>query len=155
LAPNVKRKTVPAATGELLSETTIMEKKTATATADTAYGKKLETPITFDYSWTSYATVDEVRAADKWPNDRKIVKMVTAMAKAAGRSAGQAAAFEAAGIIKPTAENDPQVALKDMARTLALQKNADGTRKFTDEEVRKRASLALGIEWADEDEDTE
>lgn len=132
-----------------------MEKKTSTATAETAHGKVLPTPITFGYEWTVYANVEEVKAADKWPNDRKIVKMVNAMAKAAGRSAGQAAAFDAAGIIKPTAENDPQVALKDMARTLSLQKNADGTPKFTAEEIRKRASQALGIEWADEDEDQE
>ncbi len=130
-----------------------MENKTATATATTAYGKVLDTPITFGYDWSTYATPEEVRAAGKWPNDRKIVKMVNAMAKAAGRSAGQAAAFDAAGIIKPTAENDPQVALKDMARTLALQKNADGTRKFTDEQVRERASLALGIEWDDESDE--
>lgn len=132
-----------------------MEKKTATATAYTAYGKKLDTPIPFDYSWTVYSTAEEVKAADKWPNDRKIVKMITAMDKASGRSAGQSAAFEAAGIVKPDASNDPQIALKDMFRTLAKQTLPDGSRKFTDDEARKRASLALGIEWADEDEDEE
>lgn len=130
-------------------------KKTATATAYTAHGKKLDTPITFDYTWSVYGSSDDVKAADKWPNDRKIAKMVTAMEKGSARSAGQAEAFEAAGIVKPTAANDTQVALKDMFRTLMLQTKADGTPKFTVDEARKRASLALDIEWADDDEDDE
>jgi hypothetical protein len=130
-----------------------MEKKTATATAYTAHTKKLDTPITFDYSWTIYANKEEIVAADKWPNEKKIVKMVNAMEKGSGRSAGQAAAFEAAGIVKPTAANDPQVALKDMFRTLAQQVLPDGSRKFTDEQARERAALALGLEWDDDDSD--
>lgn len=134
--------------------TMAITKKTATATAYTAHGKKLENPVTFSYTWSVFGTAEDVRTADKWPSEKKIAKMVTAMEKGSARSAGQAEAFEALGIVKPTAADDPQIGLKDMLRTLLQLKNADGTAKFTLEEARKRAALATGVDWADdEDED--
>jgi hypothetical protein len=129
-------------------------KKTATATAYTAHGKKLDTPVTFTYTWSVYGNIEDVKSADKMPNEKAIAKMVTAAAKGSARSAGQSEAFEALGIVKPTAADDPQIGLKDMAKTLRQLKNADGTPKFTEAQVRERAALAVGVDWADdEDED--
>jgi hypothetical protein len=124
-----------------------MEKMTATSESKTAYGKKLDTPISYDYSWTAYQNYEELVAAkDELTNDEQVKARNTERLNNA-RQKALTAALAAAGHVKPTAENDPQVGLRDMFKTLQTAKLPDGTRRYTDAQAREIASTNLGVEW--------
>lgn len=128
-----------------------MVEKTGTSEAKTAYGKKLDTPLTYDYKWTEYADGPELVAAkdemtlDEQVKQRNIDRMANARQKAL------TARLEAAGITKPTAANDDQVRLRDMFKTLMTAKDkTTGQPLYTEEQARAFASQACGgIEWAE------
>lgn len=121
-----------------------MKHHKSTATANTAYGKALATPITFDFEWDTFD--GETDEGFKPLTLAEQVKVRNGEAKANSRSAAQSKAFTDAGIVKPTAENDPQVRLRDMFRTLQTA-GLPGPRKYTDEQARDMASTLIGAEW--------
>jgi hypothetical protein len=126
-----------------------MENKTGTSTATTAYGKKLDAPISYDYKWTNYQSHAElVEAKDELTNDEQVKVRNTERQNNARQKALQAA-LDLAGIVKPTAENDPQIGLRDMFKTLQTAKLPDGSRRYTDAQAREVASTTLGVEWAE------
>lgn len=127
-----------------------MENKTGQSVATTAYGKKLDSPLTYDYAWTTYKNYDELVAAkDELTNDEQVKVRNTERQNNARQKALQAA-LDAAGIVKPTAENDPQIGLRDMFKTLQTAK-IPGTqeRKYTDAQAREIAATTLGVDWAE------
>lgn len=126
-----------------------MVEKTGTSVATTAYGKKLETPISYDYKWTVYNDGPELVAAKDELTIDEQVKVRNTERQNNARQKALAAALENAGIVKPTAENDPQVGLRDMFKTLQTAKLPDGSRRYTDEQARAVASQMLGVEWAE------
>ena len=121
--------------------------KKATSVATTAYGKKLDTPISYDYEWTTYPDGDTLKAANDMLSIDEQVKVRNTERQSAARQKRLTAVLDAAGIVKPTAENDPQIALRDMFKTLQTAKTPDGQRKYTDEAARAMASQMLGVEW--------
>jgi hypothetical protein len=126
-----------------------MEQKTGTSEAKTAYGKPLATPIVYDYKYNVYVTDEELVAAkDEMTLAEQRKTRNTEMLNNARQKALQAA-LDAAGIVKPTAENDPQIGLRDMFKTLQTAKLPDGTRRYTDAQARDIASTNLGVEWAE------
>jgi len=117
-----------------------MTKETFEAKAEKAHGKLLPSPIVFQVTVEKYDGIEEVRAANDYPSDADVVDFLNAARKAAATTAARTAALEAAGIVKPTRDNDPQVRLKEMA---ALFKSNG----MTMDAARSAASTALGIEW--------
>lgn len=126
-----------------------MENKSATSTASTAYGKKLDTPLPYDYKWTAYENGEELVAAkDELTLDEQVKTRNTERQSNARQKALQAA-YDAAGIVKPTAENDEQVRLRDMFKTLMTAKAPNGEAKYTEAQAREVASTVVGVEWAE------
>lgn len=120
-----------------------MQDKVGSSVAETAYGKKLETPIPYDYKFTAYETIDEVKAANDMLTDDETIKVRNTERLSKARQAALAAAFTAAGIVKPTIENDEQLRLREMFKVLQASK------RYTDEAARELASNTLGIAWAE------
>jgi LPS O-antigen subunit length determinant protein (WzzB/FepE family) len=121
-----------------------VENKVATSTATTAYGKKLDAPINYEYKWSTYANIDELRTAKDELTDEEQVKVRNTERQNNARQKALQAALDAAGIVKPTIENDEQLRLRDMFKVLMSSK------KYTEEQARDLASTTLGIEWATE-----
>jgi hypothetical protein len=120
-----------------------MKNQKDTAVAKTAWTLPLDTPITYPYSWTEYESFEELQAAkDELTNDEQ-VKVRNVERKNNARQKAYAVAMTEAGIVKPTAENNEQVRLKDMFKVLMTSK------KYTEEQARELASTTLGIEWAE------
>lgn len=124
-----------------------MTNKTGTSVANTAHRKTLATPITYNYKWVEFDTEEELVAAKEEMTLEEQRKARNTDRLNNARTKALTAALDAAGIVKPTAENDPQVALKDMFKTLQTAKLPDGTRRYTDEQAREIASTNLGTEW--------
>jgi hypothetical protein len=106
------------------------------------YGKPLPTALTYATSYDKFENADEVRAANSWPKDSDVVDFVNARAKATARQKAMQAAVDAAGIIKPTLENDDQMKLREMARILVAAGKSE-------QEARDIASATLGLSWED------
>jgi hypothetical protein len=126
-----------------------VENKTGQSVAEKAWGKKLDAPISYEYSYTTYESGEELVAAkDELTIDEQL-KVRNSERQTNARQKALAVALDAAGIVKPTAENDSQIALRDMVKTLLTSKMPDGSRRYTEEKAREVASLNLGVEWAE------
>jgi hypothetical protein len=126
-----------------------VEKKTKASVAETAYGEKLAQPIAYEYSWEVYENPEELKAANDQLTLAEQVKVRAAEAQANARQKALTAALEAAGIVKPTAENNEQVRLRDTYKMLMTAKLADGSPKYTPEQAREVASTVIGADWAE------
>jgi hypothetical protein len=118
-----------------------MKTLTFTAIAETAYGKAIE-PIKYTGSFDAFDSIVELKAANEFPNDAEIVKLVNNQRKANARQKALNVALDAAGIIKPTLENDEQLRLREMFKILQAAGKSEA-------EARQIASVTLGIEWAE------
>lgn len=94
-----------------------MKSETFSGTMESAYGKTLPTPVKFSGSFESLESIEEVRAANEYPDDKEVVAWANAKRKASARQKSMNAALEAAGISKPTLE-DPQVQLATIIKAL-------------------------------------
>jgi hypothetical protein len=138
----VKRKTGAAAPA-ITSKKNVMENKTGNSTANTAYGAKLDSPIAYTYKWTAYQNIDEVRAANDLLTDEEQLKVRNTERLNNARQKALQAALDAAGIVKPTIENDEQLRLREMFKVLMASK------KYTEDAARELAANTLGIAWAE------
>ena len=120
-----------------------MENKTANATAATAYGKALPQPIKYEYTWEVYQNIDEVKAKGDMLSDDEVIKVRNTERQQNARQKALQAALDAAGVVKPTIENDEQLRLRDMVKVLLSSK------RYTEEQARQLASQTLGIQWAE------
>jgi hypothetical protein len=80
------------------------------ATVETAYGKKLDTPLTFDYTYDELEKGDEIPAKEM-PDADDLITYVNAKRNASARSTAQTKILDANEIKKPD--------LKDAAFRLA------------------------------------
>lgn len=127
-----------------------MVTKKATSTATTAYGRKLDTPLPYEYEWTVYESFDELQAAkDELTNDEQVKTRNTERLSNARQKALQKALDEA-GIVKPTAENDEQIRLKDAVKTFLTAKLPDGTPRYDMAAARALAEQVIGAKFDDE-----
>lgn len=117
------------------------EMKSEKGTIKEFNGKKLAEPLDYDYTWKSYVDIDEVRSANKMPDDEAIVKFVNDASQKAARSKAYFKKLEDAGLEKPTLENDPQLRLRTIYNALMASK------QFTEAQAREMASNNLGVAW--------
>lgn len=120
-----------------------MTEKSTKGTANTAYGKKLDTPVDYSYSWKAYENIDEVKAANDLLTDDEIVKVRNDQRQLSARNKAQVEALKAAGYEKPTLETDEQLRLREMFKVLMSSK------RYSEDEARNLASTTLGIDWAE------
>jgi hypothetical protein len=83
-----------------------------------------------------------VNEKNEYPKDSEIVTFVNARRKASARQKAMQAAVDAAGIVKPTLENDAQLRLKNIAKSLVAGGKSEA-------EAREIASTITGEVWAD------
>lgn len=95
-----------------------MKTETFSGTIENAYGKPLPEPVKFNGTFEAFQSIDEVRSKNEYPKDTEIVNFVNARAKANARQKAMQAALDAAGIEKPTLENDKSLQYKTMLKTL-------------------------------------
>ena len=120
-----------------------MENKTEKSTAETAYGQKLDAPISYQFSYTVYENAEELVAAKDELTVAEQVKIRNTERKNNARQKALSAALEAAGIVKPTIENNEQLRLREMLKTLMSSK------KYTEEAAKELAAQVLGLTWED------
>lgn len=123
-----------------------MKEFTKNTSTSRAYNKDLATPVPFTFKWKIYETEDEMVAAGAQMSLKQQRIAVNAAAKQTARQAALTEALTAAGIVRPTIENDDQLRLKNMYTVLMSSK------RYSEDEARELAANTLGIEWA-EDED--
>jgi|SRR6187399_125025 len=120
-----------------------MKTVTETAVIESAFGKVINPPINFEYSFDAFENVTEMRAANEFPKDSEVLDMVNTKRKGAALSAQRTLTLKANNIEKPTLENDPQEQLKTIYLGLRAAKKSH-------EEARATASAVTGIEWTSE-----
>lgn len=98
-----------------------MKNVTKRATVATAYGQTLAEPISFEYSFDELGPKDEIPAAEM-PDADDLRSFVNQKRNAAARSKAQSEALSAAGINKPTLE-DENVRLATMVKVLVAAGN--------------------------------
>jgi hypothetical protein len=114
-----------------------MKKVTFDGTMENAYGKQLPTPIPFNGSYDAFENYEEVKSANELPSNDEVLAFVNNKKKANARQKAMQAALEAAGIEKPTLENDKDLQWKTMYKSLI----ASG--KYTEEKARELTSDML------------
>lgn len=91
--------------------------ETFKGTIETAYGDKLATPLAFSGEYEHLTSVDEIPADEKLSTD-DILAVVNNKRKANARQAAMNAVLSENNIQKPTLENNPQLQLRTMIKTL-------------------------------------
>jgi len=125
-----------------------MTTKSETSSFSTFYGTKLPAAVSFDYTWTEYPDTDAMVAAKAELTLEEQLKVVNTDRQIAARAAALTIAQKNAGLVKPTAENNDQVRLKELYKNLQTAK-VNGVRKYTDAEAREVASTVSGVAWVD------
>lgn len=120
-----------------------MKEIKGSSVAQTAYGKKLDTPITYDYIYNAYENGDELVAAKDELTIDEQVKFRNNERLSNARQKSLQAALDAAGIVKPTIENDDQLRLRDMFKVLMSSK------RYDEATARELAATTLGLSWAE------
>lgn len=133
-----------------------MKKVSFGGVTENAYGKALsslktesgETLRSLKYAadYEEYTNIDEVKAANDMPNDTEVVKYRNQQRKAKARAAAIQVSLDAAGVIKPTIENDDQLRLKRMFDIFVANGSSEA-------EAREKAANALNLQWSDEDDE--
>jgi len=121
--------------------------KAKSSETSTAYGKKLDTPIKFSWEWKEYPDFATLKSAGDMLSEEEQLKTRNTEREAKARGKALTAALKAAGYEKPTEENDPQIGLKNMKKTLLTAKKPDGTPLHTEESAKALAAQMLGVAW--------
>lgn len=116
--------------------------KTVNATAKTAYGTKLKTPIRYSYKWSGYETPAEQQEAKDELSSEEQRKVRNEERKLKERNAALTQALKDAGYEKPDNKNSDVMKLKNMVDVFLSVK---GT---TEEVARQKAEAALGMTFA-------
>ena len=95
-----------------------MKTETFKGVMENAYGKQLPQAVKFEGTFDAFESIEEVRAKNEFPSDDEVVNFVNNRRKANARQKSMADALEAAGIEKPTLENDKDLQLKTLIKTL-------------------------------------
>ncbi len=112
-----------------------MKSETYSGTIESAYGSPLPTALKFNGTFEAFETLDEVRSANEYPTDVDILAFVNGKRKANARQKSMQAALDAAGIVKPTLENDVQLQLRTMLKVLIASGKSEPEARQTAEAV--------------------
>lgn len=113
-----------------------------TGTIENFYGKPVSPALTYEATVEKFDTIDEVKAQNEYPKDSEIVDFINAKRKANARQKAMQVSADAAGLVKPTLENDGQLRLKSMFKILI----ASGK---TEAEAKELAATVTGETWAE------
>lgn len=126
-----------------------MANKTFDGTIENAYGRALaqnkfadgKEPIASIKYNASYDEIDSYDAipSDEVPDKKDILALVNNSRKANARQKAIQDALNAAGVIKPTLEDDVELQIAGMVKSLVASK------KYNEEEARKLAKQMLGV----------
>jgi hypothetical protein len=105
---------------------------------ENAYGEPLKTPLTFSGSFEKLEKGDEIPAKEQ-PDSEEILNYVNSKRKANSRQKAMQSVLDAAGIEKPTLENNVDLQVKTMVKSLV----ASG--KYNEEQATTFAKTALGL----------
>lgn len=98
------------------------------------------------HAYFEFVNIEQVRAQGKYPSDKDIVKMLNVDARAAARQAGMKVAQDAAFLVAPTAENDPDMRLKQYYNGFINATNKKTGKLHTPEEAWAKARRAMELE---------
>jgi len=139
--------------------------KHATAVAKNAHGKPLSEYrdkdgnalpklIKYGFSWYEYADEQTMIEAKDELTHKEQLKVRNVERKTTARQAANTAALEAAGVIKPNAENDSQIRLKAVYTGVYAKLISKGIApEDAHTQAREKASELLDEQWEDETED--
>lgn len=105
--------------------------------------------IKFDASYDKLLDIASVREVGEYPSEDDILAFVNNKRKANARQKQMQKEVDDRGGIRPTLLNDDQLKLKQAFDVLMAQTTPDGSKKYTEDEAKAKASIFLGIEWAD------
>lgn len=94
---------------------------------ESAYGKVLAKPVSFEGTFEAFETFEEIQKANEIPSNEDILNIVNAKRKAAARATATTEALTAAGISKPD-PNTPE-AIRERMITDAMKANPSLTRE--------------------------
>jgi hypothetical protein len=112
-------------------------------TADTAHGKKLEQTLKFEVRASLYETYQEMVAANDTLSEQEQLDKRNAERRNAATAKSRNAAFDAAGFVKPTIENDEQLRIRSVIKTLMLPRTGKPTKTFEEAKAIAEASLDI------------
>lgn len=115
-----------------------MKTETLKGTMENAYGQPLPTIIAYKGEFESFTSLDEIPANEK-PGDEDILAFVNNKRKANARQKFMNEALQAAGIQKPTLEDNPDLQVSTMVKALV----ASG--KYDKDAAEKIARQTLGL----------
>lgn len=115
-----------------------MKTETFKGTIENAYGQPLETALAFDGSFEKLEKGDEIPAKES-PDSDEILSYVNSKRKANARQKAMQVVLDAAGIEKPTLENNVDLQVRTMVKSLV----ASG--KYNEEQATTFAKTALGL----------
>jgi hypothetical protein len=98
-----------------------MKTEKLTGTMETAYGKKLDTPIKYEGTFEAYENVGEVKAANDMPSDDEVVSFRNTQKRNNQRQKLMQEALDNAGIKKPTLENSEELRIKNIVDSLVAK----------------------------------
>lgn len=129
-----------------------MTEQTKTTETTTAFGEKLDTPLPYDYKWTNYDSIDEVRAAKDELSDEEVVKYRNSQRELNARNKAMNAMLKTTinpktgkFYEKPDLKNNDQFRLKEFVKVIM------SSGRYTEAEAKTLAATTLGLAWADGD----
>ncbi len=105
---------------------------------ESAYGKKLPTPVNYTGTFESYENVGEIRSANDWPSDDEVVSFRNTQKRNNARQKFMQEALDKAGVVKPTLENSEELRVKNIVDSLVASGKSV-------EEATAIARAALGV----------
>ena len=81
---------------------------------ESAYGKKLDKPVSYDGGFDAFENYPEVVAANELPTNDEVVSFRNQQRRAAARQRLMQEALDKAGIVKPTLENSAELRYKSI-----------------------------------------
>jgi hypothetical protein len=115
------------------------ETLTGKSTARTAYGEELPKPITFQFEYQKFASLDEAKTAQAYPDDKKLLNMINSEQLNNARQKALVSTLDAAGYKRPTLENSVELRIATIVKALKASGN------HTDESARTAAMAMLGV----------
>ncbi len=119
-------------------------------TIESAYGRKLEqnkfeegkSPVSSIKYSSAFEEVENLAEVpeDEKPNDKDLLALVNNTRKANARQKAIQDALTSAGVIKPTLEDDVELQIAGMVKSLVASK------KYNEEQARQLAKQMLGVQ---------
>lgn len=129
------------------------EEKKSTTTS-TAFGEPLDTPLPYDYTFSKYDNIEEVRAAKDELSDEEQVKYRNSQRELNARNKAMNAMLRSTinpktgkFYEKPDIKNNEQFRLKEFVKIIMV------SGEYTEAEAKELAAATLKLKWADDSDE--